>query len=209
MNWFYRSVGKRCIDFVVGAALLVTLAPVILVVGLFVRVALGRPVLFRQRRVGRNGKIFPLYKFRSMLETRDEQGDLLPDEQRITKGGRLLRRLSLDELPQLWNVIRGDMSLIGPRPLLVRYLPRYSEHQARRHEIRPGITGWAQVNGRNAISWDERFDLDVYYVDHVSLWLDVRIVWLTVWHVLAGKGISQQDHATMPEFMGSEHQSRN
>ncbi|GAB4459012.1 MAG: sugar transferase [Anaerolineae bacterium] len=183
---------------------LLLLAPFLAVIALLVRVKLGAPVLFRQQRPGLHGRPFTIYKFRTMTDARDAKGQFLPDADRLTAFGRLLRRTSLDELPELFNVLRGEMSLVGPRPLLMQYLDRYTPEQARRHEVRPGITGWAQVNGRNALTWEEKFALDVWYVDHQSLWLDLKIILLTIWSVLRREGISQQGHATMPEFVGTE-----
>lgn len=194
---------KRIIDVVGAAAALVLLMPVIAIVGCLVRMALGTPVLFRQERPGWRAKPFTIYKFRTMVETHDAAGNSLPDEARLTQLGQFLRRTSLDELPELWNVLMGDMSLVGPRPLLMEYLPLYTERQGRRHEIRPGITGWAQVNGRNAISWEERLELDVWYVDHQSLLLDFRIILLTLKKVLLREGISQEGMATRERFRGS------
>lgn len=179
------------------------LSPVLLVLAVFVRRKLGSPVLFRQQRPGLNGKIFTMYKFRSMTDKRDGEGKLLPDEDRLPSFGKFLRSTSLDELPELINVLKGDMSLVGPRPLLVQYLPRYSDFQARRHEVRPGITGWAQVNGRNAISWEEKFSLDVWYVDNTSFILDLKILWMTVLKIMKREGISQEGQATMSEFSGT------
>ena len=172
-------------------------------IALAVRLRLGAPVLFRQVRPGLHAEPFTLIKFRTMTAARDVDGHLLPDDHRLTPLGRFLRRASLDELPELWNVLRGEMSLVGPRPLLMQYLERYTPQQARRHEVPPGLTGWAQVNGRNALSWEEKFDLDVWYVDHVSWGLDVRIIWMTLWQVLRREGVSQPGHATAQEFMGS------
>jgi lipopolysaccharide/colanic/teichoic acid biosynthesis glycosyltransferase len=169
-----------------------------------VRQELGSPVLFRQVRPGLGGKPFVMYKFRTMTEERDEQGNLFPDEKRLTPFGAFLRAWSLDELPELFNVLKGDMSLVGPRPLLMQYLDRYTPEQFRRHEVKPGITGWAQVNGRNALSWEEKFKLDVWYVDNWTIWLDLKILWLTLVKVLRREGISAHGHATMPEFKGSE-----
>jgi lipopolysaccharide/colanic/teichoic acid biosynthesis glycosyltransferase len=189
---------KRSFDFLAAAAGLLVLAPLIACVALAVGVAMGRPVLFRQERPGKAGRPFTLYKFRTM-----RQGEA-DDAERLTGLGRSLRRLSLDELPQLWNVLRGDMSFVGPRPLLMEYLPLYSPEQARRHEVRPGITGWAHVNGRNAQSWEERLRLDVWYLDHRSLALDLRILWLTIVKVFTSEGVSQPGHATMPRFTGSK-----
>ncbi|HOU22172.1 MAG: sugar transferase [Kiritimatiellae bacterium] len=194
---------KRAIDFLIAALALGLSAPGLVVLAVLVRWKLGAPVLFRQPRPGRHGRPFTLLKFRTMIDTRDAAGHWLPDERRLTAFGRFLRRTSLDELPELWNVLRGDMSLVGPRPLLMEYLPLYSPEQARRHEVRPGITGWAQVNGRNAISWEEKFAMDVWYVDHVSVVLDARILWRTLLQVLKGQGISAAGHATMPKFTGS------
>ena len=183
--------------------------PVLLLLALCVWAALGSPILFRQSRPGLNGRIFDLWKFRTMTDARDAEGNLLPDAQRLTRFGRWLRSISLDELPEVLNVLKGDMSLVGPRPLLVQYLDRYTPEQMRRHEVRPGITGWAQVRGRNALLWDEKFKLDVWYVDHQSLWLDLRILALTVGQVLRRTGISAAGEATMPEFMGDQPPSIN
>jgi lipopolysaccharide/colanic/teichoic acid biosynthesis glycosyltransferase len=196
----YRAAGKRAADLVGAGLGLVALSPVLLLAALASWMALGRPILFRQRRGGLHGRPFEVLKFRTMSAARGADGALLPDEARLTGFGRWLRRTSLDELPELWNVLRGDMSLVGPRPLLVEYLDRYSAEQARRHEVRPGITGWAQVNGRNATTWPERFRLDVWYVDHVSFWCDCRILARTLGTVLRGGGLSAEGHATMPEF---------
>jgi sugar transferase EpsL len=193
---------KRVIDFSVAASGLCLFSPLLAATALTVRATMGTPVLFRQERPGSRGRPFVLLKFRTMNEAREANGALLADDVRLTRVGHLLRSTSLDELPQLWNVLKGDMSLVGPRPLLMRYLPRYSPAQARRHDMRPGITGWAQVNGRNAVSWDEKLAMDVWYVDHWSLCLDAKI--LTVIRVLQRRGISSDGHATMPEFMGSE-----
>lgn len=195
---------KRLFDALVSALALLFLAvPLLALVWLVCR-KLGRPVLFRQVRPGLNGQPFEMLKFRTMTDARDASGALLPDAQRLTPFGRFLRASSLDELPELWNVLTGEMSLVGPRPLLMEYLPLYSPEQARRHEVLPGITGWAQVNGRNAISWTDKFALDVWYVDHRSLWLDVRILWLTVRKVLVRDGISAAGEATMPRFEGDK-----
>jgi sugar transferase EpsL len=195
---------KRVFDIVVSAVALTVLAPVMGLIALAVWRTMGRPVLFRQARPGLHGKPFVMYKFRTMRDLRDAEGNLLPDEARLTPFGRWLRTTSLDELPELVNVLRGEMSLVGPRPLLMEYLDRYTPEQARRHEVKPGITGWAQIHGRNNLSWDERFKLDVWYVDNWSLWLDVKILWRTLWMVLRREGISAQGHATMPEFRGSQ-----
>lgn len=191
---------KRLFDVVASAVALVVLSPLIVVVAVLVALKLGRPVLFTQERPGRIGRPFTMYKFRTMTSATGPDGRLLPDADRLTSFGRLLRSTSLDELPELWNILRGDMSLVGPRPLLMAYLPRYSAHQARRHEVRPGLTGWAQVNGRNATTWDERFDLDVWYVDHRTMRLDLQIIWKTIRAVVRRDGVSAEGHATMPEF---------
>lgn len=196
-------MSKRLLDSVLALSALILLAPLLLLVAALVRIRLGRPVLFRQQRPGRHGQAFTLYKFRTMTDGRDEQDQALPDAQRLTRLGTLLRASSLDELPELWNVLRGDMSLVGPRPLLMEYLPLYSPEQARRHEVRPGITGWAQVNGRNATNWQERLAMDVWYVEHRSLLLDLRILWLTLRTVVSGSGINHAGHATMPKFTGN------
>ena len=195
---------KRLFDIVVSACALLVLALPLLVVIWMVRRKLGSPVFFTQVRPGMHGKPFKMVKFRSMTSERGTDGELLPDAERLTPFGRFLRSTSLDELPELWNVLKGDMSLVGPRPLLMEYLPLYSPEQARRHEVRPGITGWAQVNGRNAIGWEEKFRLDVWYVDHRSLWLDIKILWLTVKKVLVREGISADGEATMGRFTGSK-----
>ncbi|MCX7970370.1 MAG: sugar transferase [Negativicutes bacterium] len=194
---------KRLFDVLFAGAVLLVLWPVLLAVAAAIVADMGRPVFFVQTRPGKDGKPFRLYKFRTMTDGRDENGILLPDEQRITRLGRLIRSLSLDEFLQFVNVLKGDMSVVGPRPLLMEYLPRYSERQHRRHEVRPGITGWAQVNGRNAISWKEKFELDVWYVDNRSFTLDLYIIWLTVKKVLKREGISRGGHATMPYFDGT------
>ena len=195
---------KRLFDVVVSACALLVLALPLLVVIWMVRRKLGSPVFFTQVRPGMHGKPFKMVKFRSMTSERGTDGELLPDAERLTPIGRFLRSTSLDELPELWNVLKGDMSLVGPRPLLMEYLPLYSPEQARRHEVRPGITGWAQVNGRNAISWEDKFKLDVWYMDHCSLWLDIKILWLTVKKVLVREGISAAGEATMGKFTGSK-----
>ena len=196
---------KRIFDLVITCFGLLLLLPVIVLTAVLVRLKLGSPIFFQQSRPGLNGKIFNMYKFRTMTNECDMDGDLLSDKVRLTKFGRFLRSTSLDELPGLWSVLKGDMSLVGPRPLLIKYLPLYSTQQARRHEAKPGITGWAQVNGRNAISWDEKFDLDVWYVDNQSIWLDIKILWMTIGKVIFRTGISSQDNATMSEFLGSKN----
>ncbi|MDG2422743.1 MAG: sugar transferase [Phycisphaerales bacterium] len=195
---------KRFIDLVASLVLLVLLSPLLVIVGVCVLITMGWPVFFMQRRPGRGGKIFALLKFRTMSGAKDSEGNLLPDAQRLGRLGSFLRRSSLDELPELINVIRGEMSLVGPRPLLPEYLPLYNEHQARRHEIRPGITGWAQVKGRNALSWPEKFDLDVWYVDNQSLPLDLKIMWMTIGQVLRTSEVSESGQATMSRFTGNQ-----
>ncbi len=194
---------KRAIDLLVALLALGLLAPLLAVLALLVRWNLGSPVFFRQPRPGLRGRSFLLLKFRTMTDVRDAQGNLWPDDRRLTRLGRFLRATSLDELPELWNVLIGEMSLVGPRPLLMEYLPRYSREQARRHEVRPGITGWAQINGRNALSWEDKFAFDVWYVDHASLRLDFWILWRTLLQVLRREGISAAGHATMPKFLGT------
>lgn len=200
----YDRLIKRMIDLLLSGIALIVLSPVYLVLAVLVRIKLGSPVLFSQERPGKNEKVFRMYKFRSMTDARDEAGNLLPDEERLTHFGEMLRATSLDELPELWNIFRGDMSIVGPRPLLVKYLPRYNERQRHRHDVRPGLTGWAQVNGRNAISWEQKFEYDVEYVERESLWFDIKILSLTVGRVLHRSGISQEGCATMEEFMGNE-----
>ncbi|WP_342473177.1 sugar transferase [Metasolibacillus sp. FSL H7-0170] len=195
---------KRLLDVVISIVVLVVLSPVIGIVALLIRLKIGSPVLFKQSRPGLRGEVFHVYKFRTMTDARDAQGELLPDEVRLTSFGKLMRKLSLDELPQLWNVLKGDMSFVGPRPLLVEYLPLYNDRQARRHDVRPGITGWAQVNGRNAISWEQKFEYDVWYIENRSLWLDFKILLLTVKKVFVSEGISQEGQATMEKFRGSQ-----
>jgi sugar transferase EpsL len=197
---------KRVVDIVGASVGIILFAPVMLVVALLVLLTMGRPVLFRQQRPGLRGKPFTLYKFRTMRDARTPSGELLPDELRLTTFGKWLRSTSLDELPELFNVFKGEMSLVGPRPLLMEYLPRYSPEQARRHEVKPGITGWAQVNGRNALSWEEKFRMDVWYVDNWNLWLDMKILLLTIWKVLKREGINAEGCATMPVFTGNTTQ---
>jgi lipopolysaccharide/colanic/teichoic acid biosynthesis glycosyltransferase len=200
---FYRRWGKRALDLVLATLALVLLSPVLLILWIISLVKIGSPVLFRQKRPGQHGEIFEIMKLRSMRDDRDAEGNLLPDEVRLVPYGKFLRSSSLDELPGLFNVLRGEMSLVGPRPLLVKYLPLYNEEQMRRHDVRPGITGWAQVNGRNAISWDQKFAFDLYYVDNLSLGLDIKIMAMTVAKVFKRSGISAEGHATMPEFTGN------
>ena len=197
-----KDRAKRLFDIAVAGGALLALAPMLLVVAALIRLKLGAPVLFRQIRPGLHGVPFEMIKFRTMTDTRDESGRPRPDEERLTSFGRMLRSASVDELPELWNVLKGDMSLVGPRPLLMAYLPRYSTRQARRHEVRPGLTGWAQVNGRNALSWEEKFELDVWYVDNRSFGLDLKILSKTVLQVLRRADVSADGHVTMPEFLG-------
>ena len=199
----YQRFFKRFLDIILSACALLVLSPVLLITALLVRVKLGSPVIFCQDRPGKDEKIFQLYKFRSMSDQRDAQGNLLPDEVRLTAFGKKLRSTSLDELPELWNILKGDMSIVGPRPLLVRYLPRYNQEQRRRHEVRPGLTGLAQVNGRNLLTWEDKFRYDVEYVDNLSFLLDARIILKTVGKLFAREGISSESSATMEEFMGN------
>lgn len=201
---FYERFIKRPQDFLCALAALLLLSPVIAVTAVLVRIKLGSPVIFKQERPGLNENVFCLYKFRTMTDAKDQDGNLLSDEIRLTEFGKKLRATSLDELPELFNILKGDMAIVGPRPLLVRYLPRYNDHQARRHEVRPGFTGYAQVNGRNSITWEEKFDKDVYYVDHISFLGDWKIIFQTVGTVLKREGISSDTSATMEEFMGSD-----
>ena len=201
---FYEKYVKRPMDFILSLMAIIVLSPVLLVVALLVRIKLGSPVIFKQERPGLNGEIFNMYKFRSMTDQRDAEGNLLPDEQRLTDFGKKLRSTSLDELPELFCILCGTLSICGPRPLLKSYLPLYNEHQKRRHEVRPGLTGYAQVHGRNALSWEEKFDLDVYYVDHVTFLGDMKIILQTVLTVLKREGISSETSATMEAFEGTK-----
>ena len=197
---------KSILDKLVAAIALLIFSPILLTVAIAIYIRMGRPIFFTQPRPGKDSKIFTFYKFRTMTDERDADGNLLPDAQRLTALGQFLRKTSLDELPQLWNVLIGDMSLVGPRPLLVRYLDRYTPEQARRHQVKPGITGWVQVNGRNNRAWEEKFKLDVWYVDNWSLWLDLKILFLTVFKVLQQDGISQEGYTTSEEFQGQLEQ---
>ncbi len=198
----YSAFGKRVFDLLLTFPALLLLMPVLFVATALVRWNLGSPIFYKQKRPGKDGVPFMLYKFRTMRDDKDKTGTFLPDDKRLTRLGKFLRSTSIDELPELWNVLKGDMSLVGPRPLLMQYLDRYTPEQARRHEVRPGITGWAQVNGRNAITWEEKFKLDVWYVDHQSLWLDLKIIALTLWKIIKREGISQPGQVTMEEFKG-------
>lgn len=194
---------KRILDIISSLLAIIILSPLLAVTAVLVKTKLGSPVLFRQERPGKDEKIFTLMKFRTMTDERDENGELLPDEVRLTKFGKFLRSTSIDELPELFNILKGDMSVIGPRPLLVEYIPRYNEHQHRRHEVRPGLSGWAQVNGRNTVSWEDKFDMDIHYVDNYSFAMDVKILFMTVLNVLKREGISSETSATMEVFMGT------
>ncbi len=204
----YLAVGKRLLDVSLTVPSLLVLSPLIALIALLVRIKLGSPIFFIQQRPGQHGRPFTLLKFRTMRDTRAAEGDLLQDAERLTPFGRFLRGTSLDELPELFNVLKGDMSLVGPRPLLMEYLGRYTAEQARRHEGRPGITGWAQINGRNAITWEEKFALDVWYVERSGFWLDVRILLLTAIRIVKREGISAEGHSTMPYFLGSRSKER-
>ena len=195
---------KWVFDFTLSLIGIIIFTPFIIIIGLWLLIVLGHPIFFKQQRPGLNGISFNFIKFRTMTNTKNSEGDLLPDKNRLTPLGSFLRKTSLDELPSLWNVLKGDMSLVGPRPLLMEYLPLYSKEQMRRHEVKPGITGWAQINGRNTISWDEKFKLDVWYVDNQSIWLDTKILFITAWKVLKREGISQKGHVTMERFRGSK-----
>lgn len=194
---------KRILDIISSLLAIIILSPLLAVTAVLVKTKLGSPVLFKQERPGKDEKIFTLMKFRTMTDERDENGELLPDEVRLTKFGKFLRSTSIDELPELFNILKGDMSVIGPRPLLVEYIPKYNEHQHRRHEVRPGLSGWAQVNGRNTVSWEDKFDMDVHYVDNYSFAMDVKILFMTVLNVIKKEGISSETSATMEVFMGT------
>ncbi len=202
-NTFYQKHGKRLFDFALTVPEMILLSPVLAVIAVLVWINLGRPVLFRQVRPGLGGRPFTIYKFRTMMDARGADDGLLPDGERLTRFGHFLRAASLDELPELFNVIKGDMSIVGPRPLLMQYLDRYTPEQTRRHEVKPGLTGWAQINGRNAITWEEKFNLDIWYVDNLSVTLDIRILFFTVTKVFRREGISADGEATMKEFMGT------
>jgi lipopolysaccharide/colanic/teichoic acid biosynthesis glycosyltransferase len=206
MNESKKYYLKRLIDVIGALVGLILFLPLMVSISFSILLTMGKPIFFRQVRPGLNQKPFVLYKFRTMLNKKDKDGKFLPDELRLTTIGNFLRRTSLDELPELWNVLKGDMSLVGPRPLRMEYLERYTPIQARRHEVKPGITGWAQINGRNAISWEEKFKLDVWYVDNWNLWLDIKIIFITILKVLKGEGISAKGHVTMPEFKGNNNE---
>ena len=203
-NGIYRKFLKRPMDFILSLMAIIVLSPILLIVGVLVRFKLGSPVLFKQKRPGLKEKIFTMYKFRTMTDEKDENGELLPDSVRLTKFGRMLRSTSLDEFPELFNILKGDMSIVGPRPLLIQYLELYNDHQKRRHEVRPGLSGHAQVNGRNAISWEDKFNLDVEYVDNVSFIGDWKIIFLTIKKVFIKEGISQEGQETVQYFAGNE-----
>jgi undecaprenyl phosphate N,N'-diacetylbacillosamine 1-phosphate transferase len=203
----YRKYIKRPMDFILSLCAIIVLAPVLLIITILVRIKLGSPVLFKQKRPGLNEKIFTLYKFRTMTDERNENGELLPDEIRLTRFGKLLRSTSLDELPELFNIIKGDMSIVGPRPLLIQYLPLYDDHQRRRHEVRPGLSGLAMAKGRNALTWEEKFIYDTYYVKHLSFLLDVKIILWTLAIVFKREGINEAGHATVTEFKGSNKET--
>ena len=200
----YKNLIKPILDFILAVLLIIIFSPIILIVALLIKLKLGSPILFTQERPGLNGKIFRIYKFRTMSDERDSKGDLLSDELRLKGFGKLIRKSSLDELPQLFNVLKGEMSFVGPRPLLVEYLKLYNQEQAKRHNVKPGITGWAQVNGRNAISWEEKFKLDVYYVEHISFMLDCKILYMTFFKVLKRKDINSNTNITMEKFTGNQ-----
>ena len=199
----YSRWGKRALDLCIAIPAIVIVSPLLLAVAIVLRRALGSPTFFSQQRAGLYGRAFNLLKFRTMTDARDETGQLLPDDQRLTRLSRVVRSISLDELPELINVLKGEMSVVGPRPLLLQYLPRYTQEQMRRHEVRPGLTGWAQINGRNAITWEQKFAHDVWYVDHMSFWLDAKIIITTVWKMITREGIAQPGTATMEEFRGT------
>jgi len=208
ISGFYRRWGKRFFDLILTVPAFIVLSPLMAVIAVLVMIGLGKPVIFRQKRPGLKEKPFTIYKFRTMNDDRDAEGNLLPDNKRITSFGKLLRRFSLDELPELWNVIKGDMSLVGPRPLRMEYLNLYTSEQSRRHEVKPGITGWSQIRGRNLLSWEEKFKQDVWYVDNTSFFLDLWILLQTVIQVLKRKGINAEGYATMPRFKGSNNLNR-
>lgn len=198
---------KRSLDWVIAGLSLILLSPVLAAVAIGIRIALGHPILFRQQRPGLNGEAFTLFKFRTMTDARSTDGKLASDDVRLTAFGKFLRTASLDELPELYNVLKGEMSLVGPRPLLMRYMTRYTQTQARRHEVRPGITGWAQINGRNALTWEEKFNLDIWYVDNRTLWLDIKIIAMTVWKIIKREGVNEPGQVTMTEFWGLQRDS--
>lgn len=200
----YRLFFKRLLDIIISLIALLLLSPVLLITAILVKVKLGSPIIFKQERPGKDNRIFNMYKFRSMTDERDEQGKILPDDVRLTQFGKLLRSTSLDELPELWNILKGDMSIVGPRPLLVQYLPLYTAEQIRRHGVRPGLTGWAQINGRNTISWEEKFELDINYVENISFFLDIKILFLTIKKVFLKDGINAEGSVTVEKFTGEK-----
>ena len=200
----YKNIIKPLLDKILSLILLIIFSPFIMIVALLIYLKMGKPIFFKQKRPGKDGKIFTIYKFRTMTNDKDKNGDLLPDHERLKGIGKIIRSLSLDELPQLFNVLKGDMSFIGPRPLLIEYLPLYNDRQKKRHDVKPGITGWAQINGRNAISWEQKFEYDVWYVEHQSFLLDMKIFWLTFLKVLKKEGVSQEGHVTMEKFKGNQ-----
>lgn len=202
----YRHFFKRLLDFVLSLCAIIVLSPVMIITAILVKIKLGSPIIFCQERPGKNEKKFRMYKFRTMTDERDENGNLLPDDVRLTGFGKMLRSTSIDELPELFNILKGDMSIVGPRPLLIKYLPLYNDEQKHRHDVRPGFTGWAQCNGRNAISWEEKFKMDVFYVNHVSFMLDVKIIFKTIKTVLSREGISSDTSVTMEEFRGTTNE---
>lgn len=201
----YRRCFKRIIDIIISFFLIILLLPIMIIITILIRIKLGRPIIFKQERPGKDERIFTIYKFRTMTNEHSKNGELLSDNIRFTNFGRFLRNTSLDELPELWNIFTGDMSLVGPRPLLIQYLPIYTEQQKRRHLVRPGLTGWAQVNGRNAISWEEKFKYDIEYIDILSFWIDIKIFWMSIFKVLKHEGITQYGEATMQIFKGNHH----
>ncbi len=205
----YKKYIKRIIDIILSLLALIILSPLIIIIGISVRIKIGKPIIFKQKRPGKNEKIFILYKFRTMTEEKDEYGNLLPDEKRLTKFGKFLRSTSLDELPELFNILKGDMSIVGPRPLLVEYLPLYNEKQKHRHDVRPGLTGLAQINGRNSITWNKKFKEDIEYVNNITFMLDAKIVFKTVAKVIKKEGINQDENTTMKKFTGNEKGEKN
>lgn len=205
---FYAKYIKRKLDIICALAAIVVFSWLYVILAILVYINLGKPVLFKQIRPGKDGKAFNLYKFRTMMESYNEDGTILPDEERLTTFGKILRSTSLDELPEAFNILRGDMSVVGPRPLLIQYLARYNDQQSRRHDVRPGLSGYAQIHGRNSVSWEEKFDMDLWYIEHLSFWIDVKIVIQSVFMVLKREGINSNTHATMEEFMGTKKEQK-